>query len=58
MNAPLSSVRDVTAWEPGVAYKVGDLVMYGGHLYQCRQAHTSRTGWEPPNVPPLWALVE
>ncbi|WP_373426164.1 carbohydrate-binding protein [Paenibacillus radicibacter] len=43
-----------TPWAPGVAYKVGDLVSYGGSTYQCLQAHTSLTGWEPANVPALW----
>ena len=27
---------------------------YAGRTWQCRQAHTSLTGWEPPNVPALW----
>ncbi|HEU4426105.1 MAG TPA: carbohydrate-binding protein, partial [Pilimelia sp.] len=26
----------------------------GGASYRCIQAHTSLTGWEPPNVPALW----
>jgi chitinase len=39
-----------------VAYTVGQLVTYGGTTYRCLQAHTSLAGWEPPNVPALWAL--
>jgi chitinase len=46
----------VNAWAPNVAYKVGDLVTYGGKTYSCLQAHTSLLGWEPPNVPALWAV--
>jgi chitinase len=46
----------VNAWAANVAYKVGDLVTYGGKTYSCVQAHTSQLGWEPPNVPALWAL--
>ncbi|MEH0844131.1 lytic polysaccharide monooxygenase [Micromonospora sp. CPCC 205711] len=42
------------AWQPGTAYPVGALVSYAGRTWQCRQAHTSLTGWEPPNVPALW----
>lgn len=42
------------AWAPNTAYQVGDIVTYGGARYQCRQAHTSLVGWEPPNVPALW----
>ncbi|MGV9346449.1 dioxygenase family protein [Streptomyces spiralis] len=42
-------------WAPGHAYGPGDRVTYGGVAYRCVQAHTSMTGWEPPNVPALWA---
>lgn len=42
------------AWAANVSYKVNDLVTYGGKTYYCIQAHTSLTGWEPPNVPALW----
>ncbi|WP_238014599.1 dioxygenase [Dactylosporangium sp. AC04546] len=41
-------------WAPGRAYAVGAQVTYGGVTYRCLQAHTSMTGWEPPNVPALW----
>ncbi|GAA1976340.1 carbohydrate-binding protein [Kitasatospora viridis] len=41
-------------WAPDTAYQAGDLVTYGGAVYQCLQAHTSMTGWEPPAVPSLW----
>jgi len=44
-------------WTVGVAYKVGDEVMYLGKKYRCRQAHTSQAGWTPPAVPALWKLV-
>ncbi|MGG4093602.1 S8 family serine peptidase [Paenibacillus lautus] len=43
-----------SAWAPGVSYKIGDEVTYGGAAYQCLQAHTSMVGWEPTNVPALW----
>ncbi|MFB5678053.1 chitinase [Paenibacillus terreus] len=49
---------DKGAWAPNVSYTVNDTVTYGGATYQCRQSHTSLTGWEPPNVPALWLLVE
>ncbi|SET20105.1 chitinase family 18 [Stigmatella erecta] len=42
------------AWAPSVAYAQGDNVTYSGKAYDCRQAHTSLVGWEPPNVPALW----
>ena len=44
-------------WAPGVPYLVNDEVTYLGSTYKCLQAHTSQTGWEPPNVPALWELI-
>ncbi|PBC66190.1 protocatechuate 3,4-dioxygenase beta subunit [Streptomyces sp. TLI_235] len=44
-------------WRAGTAYRVGDLVTYGGVGYVCVQAHTAFAGWEPPNVPALWRRV-
>ncbi|MFE0800456.1 carbohydrate-binding protein [Streptomyces sp. NPDC058812] len=41
-------------WAAGRSYAAGDGVTYGGGSYRCLQAHTSMTGWEPPNVPALW----
>lgn len=45
-------------WEPDAAYAVGDVARYaddaGPPLWECRQAHTSQAGWEPPNVLALW----
>jgi hypothetical protein len=52
-----TSTGQYPAWQPNHAYAVGDLVSYGGLNYQCRQAHTSQVGWEPPNVPALWLQV-
>jgi chitinase len=43
-----------TTWVANHAYHVGDVVTYNGVSYRCLQAHTSLTGWEPPNVPALW----
>jgi hypothetical protein len=39
------------------AYHVGDVVTFNNHSYKCLQAHTSQTGWEPPNVPALWQAL-
>ena len=47
---------DAPEWAAGTAYKVGDLVTYGGQVYRCVQAHTSQTGWDPASVPALWTL--
>ncbi len=57
----LEAVELFPAWmageTTGINYAVGDRVRYGGKLYKCVQAHTSQTGWEPPNVPALWTEV-
>jgi len=44
-------------WAPNTPYAVGAQVTYNGLTYECLQAHTSLTGWEPPNVPALWQLI-
>ena len=41
-------------WQSGVAYEVGDKVIYLGNLYECIQAHTSQDDWTPAVVPALW----
>ena len=45
-------------WAAGVDYAVGDRRRFSDALYKCAQAHTSQTGWEPPNVPALWAVID
>ncbi len=53
--APTSAAPGVSAWAPYTAYRIGDRVSHGGTSYRALQAHTSLPGWEPPNVPALWA---
>ncbi len=45
------------AWAPNTWYAIGARVTYNGVDYECIQAHTSLTGWEPPIVPALWKPV-
>ncbi|GII63948.1 cellulose-binding protein [Sphaerisporangium krabiense] len=45
------------AWTAGTAYTTGTVVTYNGASYRCLQPHTALPGWEPPNVPALWARV-
>ncbi len=52
-----SERADRGPWAPNVSYAIGDTVTYNGLTYRCLQAHTSLTGWEPPNVPALWTPV-
>ncbi|MEV4223617.1 M28 family peptidase [Nonomuraea sp. NPDC049725] len=44
-------------WVAYTSYAAGDVVTYQGSSYRCLQAHTSLPGWEPTNVPALWARV-
>lgn len=50
----LADGNSADVWTPGVYYKLGDVVTYGGSTWTCRNAHTALAGWEPPNVPALW----
>lgn len=49
------------AWQPGIAYAVGQLRTYGdgenAKLYKCVQAHTSQEGWTPDAAASLWAVA-
>ncbi|MCP3774470.1 suppressor of fused domain protein [Paenibacillus sp. MZ04-78.2] len=47
----------VQPWATYVAYKVNDLVSFGGKTYKALQANTSLPGWEPPHAPAI-ALPE
>lgn len=44
-------------WQSGADYPVGYKVRHDCRLWRCRQAHSSITGWEPPNVASLWEQV-
>lgn len=56
VTAKTSEAPSVPEWSPNVAYAAGTLVTYNGVVYECRQAHTSLQGWEPPVTPALWRL--
>ena len=53
----LDGVELFPALAVDTAYTLGERIRYDGKLYKCVQAHTSQTGWEPPNVPALWTEV-
>ncbi len=53
----LEAVELFPVWGAGVDYALSVRVRYADKLYRCEQAHTSQTGWEPPNVPALWTEV-
>ena len=53
----LEAVEFFPLWKADTAYTLGERIRYGEKLYRCEQAHTSQTGWEPPNVPALWTEV-
>ncbi|KOP69328.1 fibronectin [Bacillus sp. FJAT-18019] len=52
------SAADRGPWAPNVSYAANDTATYSGKTYKVIQPHTSLTGWEPPNVPALWQLVQ
>ncbi|WP_162795115.1 fibronectin type III domain-containing protein [Nonomuraea lactucae] len=56
-SATSSTQSAYAAWAPNTFYAVGARVTYNGVDYECRQAHTSLTGWEPSNVPALWKEI-
>jgi len=53
----LEAVELFPVWQTETAYIAQERIRYNGKLYRCEQAHTSQTGWEPPNVPALWTEV-
>ena len=60
----LDGVELFPAWAADTAYAADQRVRYGGAsgtptptLYNCVQAHTSQTGWEPDKTPALWTEV-
>lgn len=57
VTATTTAPPAVQPWAPNTAYTAGTKVSYNGNVYECRQSHTSLTGWEPPNVPALWLPV-
>lgn len=42
---------------PGTAYKIGDVIQYGGALYKVIQAHTSQADWTPDSTPALFTAA-
>lgn len=44
-------------WVVGETVAIGDQRTFEGITYEVIQAHTTQVGWEPPNVPALWATV-
>ncbi|MDX8031131.1 lytic polysaccharide monooxygenase [Lentzea sp. BCCO 10_0856] len=56
-NPPTSQPPVGGTWAANTPYAVGTTVTYGGASYKCRQAHTSLTGWEPPNAAALWERI-
>ena len=44
-------------WIVGETLNVGNRRAYNKVLYEVVQAHTTQSGWEPPNVPALFKRV-
>ena len=56
-SPPTTAPPSGSTWAAYTPYTVGQIVTYNGVRYQCRQAHTSLPGWEPPNVLALWLPI-
>lgn len=44
-------------WKPGMDYRTGYRLQFGGTLYRVLQAHTSQGTWTPDASPSLFAKV-
>ncbi len=52
---PASACAGIPEWNGNfIAYSIGQKVQYNGEEYQCIQAHSSESTWEPNIVPALW----
>lgn len=56
-NTALRMMSFYPEWEPGKAYAFENKLTRGGKLYKVIQAHTSQAGWEPENVPAMFAEI-
>ena len=45
------------AWSVGIAYNIGDRVLYNDVLYKVLIAHISQETWTPADAPSLFARV-
>ena len=51
---------ETRVWAADISYVAGDIVAYPDATstrYECLQAHTSQTGWNPSAVPALWKAL-
>jgi hypothetical protein len=56
-GGPTTPPPGTGTWAPNTPYTTGQIVTYNGARYQCRQAHTSLPGWQPPAVLALWQPI-
>ena len=45
-------------WKIGVAYTIGERVLYNNKLYKVAQNHTSQADWTPDIVPSLFEVLD
>ena len=55
---PTGAEQGALTWQPNISVERGETVTYDGTEYEALQSHTTQAGWEPPNVPALWQIVE
>jgi len=46
------------SWRPGESVEAGWIRNFNGQLYECLQAHTTQSDWQPPEVPALWVVKQ
>jgi hypothetical protein len=60
-QVPALWVRDAgcngSTWQPDTAYSAGSQVKVGSTTYSAIVDHVSQVGWDPPNTPTLWTVV-
>ena len=44
-------------WAPGTLYEIGDQRLFDGVLYEALERHWSQAGFDPPDLPLIWAEV-
>ena len=54
---PIQEGSGIKEWIAGEEVVPDDIRSYEGINYECLQGHTTQIGWEPPNTPALWSVM-
>ena len=58
IDAELPPIADGVEWKPGLNLVGGTIIVRNGGNYKVLQGHISQAGWEPENVPALFAVIK